>query len=104
MKIALLAFQFPPYPDVGAQRWKGLSRELARRGHEVHVYTVDWGAQADYYSSEFPGMHVHVTESGLPHLQEVLTRQNIWRRVFKRIRRTLFKSSANYFHDYSEKW
>lgn len=41
MKILIVAHEFPPCPAPQSLRWKYLSGELAARGHEVHVLTVD---------------------------------------------------------------
>lgn len=40
--ILVLAYKFPPYAGVGGFRWSKLAKYLARRGHDVHVLTVDW--------------------------------------------------------------
>ena len=41
MRILVIAYEFPPSPSPQSLRWKHLSAELARQGHEVHVLTVD---------------------------------------------------------------
>ncbi len=40
MKILQLCYEFPPVGGGGSRVVHGLSRELARRGHEVHVVTM----------------------------------------------------------------
>lgn len=40
MKILQLCYEFPPVGGGGSRVVYGLSRELARRGHEVHVVTM----------------------------------------------------------------
>jgi hypothetical protein len=43
MKILLLAYKYPPYNLVGANRWKNISQEIAKSGVEVNVLTTFWG-------------------------------------------------------------
>jgi len=42
-RFALVAFKFPPFPQVGARRWTKLTKYLARMGWEIEVFTTDWG-------------------------------------------------------------
>ncbi|GAB4284845.1 MAG: glycosyltransferase family 4 protein [Coriobacteriia bacterium] len=42
-RIALVAFKFPPYDQVGARRWTKLVKYMAAQGVEVDVFTTDWG-------------------------------------------------------------
>lgn len=37
MRVLLIAYEFPPIPSPQSLRWAYLGRELAERGHEVHV-------------------------------------------------------------------
>ena len=41
-KILLIAFKFPPYPEVGAFRWAKFSKYFAKKGYTIHVATVNW--------------------------------------------------------------
>ena len=41
-KILIIAFKFPPYPEVGGYRWAKFSRCFADNGYKVHVITVKW--------------------------------------------------------------
>jgi glycosyltransferase involved in cell wall biosynthesis len=43
MKIVLVAYYFAPIENVAAQRWNRYARFLALQGHEVEVWTNDWG-------------------------------------------------------------
>lgn len=42
MNILLLAYKYPPFDKVGALRWTNLSAQMALKGHQVHVLTVNW--------------------------------------------------------------
>jgi len=46
-KLLLIAFRFPPYAEVGSKRWTKLAKYLARSGVQVHVLSIDWGAETD---------------------------------------------------------
>lgn len=41
MRLLLIAYEFPPIPSPQSLRWAYLARELARRGHELHVLAPD---------------------------------------------------------------
>ncbi|MFZ1689172.1 MAG: hypothetical protein WAU70_17245 [Flavobacteriales bacterium] len=41
--ILIISHTFPPYRGVGGRRWAKLAKELARRGHPVHVVHADQG-------------------------------------------------------------
>lgn len=44
MRILIIAYDYPPIQSPRALRWRYLSRELALRGHEVHVLVPEQGA------------------------------------------------------------
>lgn len=65
MKILVIAYEFPPSPSPQALRWAYLSRELALRGHDVHVLTVDLGPGAEVTHPSLPAtLSVHRTYPG----------------------------------------
>ena len=35
--ILIISHTFPPYKGIGGRRWAKFAKELARRGHPVHV-------------------------------------------------------------------
>ncbi|MBK7553521.1 MAG: glycosyltransferase [Flavobacteriales bacterium] len=41
--ILIVSHTFPPYRGIGGRRWAKLAKELARRGHPVHVVHADQG-------------------------------------------------------------
>lgn len=41
--VLIVSHTFPPYRGIGGRRWAKLSKELARRGHPVHVVHADQG-------------------------------------------------------------
>lgn len=42
--VLIVSHTFPPYRGIGGRRWAKLAKELARRGHPVHVVHADQGA------------------------------------------------------------
>ncbi|GAB3731156.1 hypothetical protein GCM10028862_10880 [Luteimonas pelagia] len=65
MRILLVAYEFPPSPSPQSLRWAYLSRELALRGHEVHVLTIDLGGASVGLPDLPGGVRVHRTHAGL---------------------------------------
>lgn len=69
--ILLLAYKFPPYREVGAQRWTLLTRYLAQLGHRMDVLTVDWDAalypQPTHEEPWPEQVTIHRLRSGYPH-------------------------------------
>lgn len=57
MKILQLSYEYPPVGGGGSRVAYGLSRELAGRGHEVHVVTMRYGESPPTEVDE--GVHVH---------------------------------------------
>ena len=43
--ILIISHTFPPYRGIGGRRWAKLAKELARRGHPVHVVHADQGKE-----------------------------------------------------------
>ncbi len=65
MRILLIAYEYPPSPSPQSLRWMYLTRELARRGHQVHVLCPDLPGSA--HAPRVPdadGVHVHRTFPG----------------------------------------
>jgi len=64
MKVLVVAYEFPPSPSAQSIRWSYLARELAARGHDVHVMVPD----AHYGRMNMPfdadGVTVHRTFAG----------------------------------------
>ncbi len=66
----LISFSFPPYAGVGCFRWSKFCKYLARRGHVIHVATVDWSEQGPntlLADVDHPNIHIHRLPSGYPH-------------------------------------
>ncbi|HEY4581446.1 MAG TPA: glycosyltransferase [Lysobacter sp.] len=65
MKILLIAYEFPPSPSPQSLRWSYLTRELVRRGHDVHVLTPDLGPELGTPNAALdPRVIVHRTYAG----------------------------------------
>ncbi|UBF29010.1 glycosyltransferase family 4 protein [Kovacikia minuta CCNUW1] len=66
MKILVLAWEFPPRIVGGIARHVAeLYPEIVKRGHEIHLVTVEFG-QAPHYE-QVDGVHVHRVEVGSSH-------------------------------------
>lgn len=60
MRIALVAFKFPPYDQVGARRWTKLSKYLAAQGVELDVVTTHWRpGSIGVEDVTHPNIHIH---------------------------------------------
>jgi glycosyltransferase involved in cell wall biosynthesis len=71
-RLLLIAFQFPPYPEVGGKRWTKLTKYLARQGWEIDVLTVPWGESAPDLMADVQSerIHIHrVASYGFHHLR-----------------------------------
>lgn len=64
MRILLLAYAFPPLATPQALRWHYLTRELAARGHDVHVLAPDLVVAASESIEVPPGVTVHRCSAG----------------------------------------
>lgn len=64
MRLLLIAYEFPPSASPQSLRWAYLARELARRGHDVHVLTIDLGGETPGLPELPDGVHVHRTWAG----------------------------------------
>ena len=66
MRIAYVTAHYPPELGAASTRAAGLTRALARRGHEVHVFTLvpsyPWGRTVDGYRNP---LHQTVETDGL---------------------------------------
>jgi len=105
-KCLLLTFRFPPYPGVGARRWEGLSKYLARAGTEVHVLTLDWKRfypdQPVYLKQ---GVHVHTVGAVGPHwLIQSAAPESAWGRSLDRLRGIARRWDWTGLDDYARWW
>lgn len=64
MRILLVAYNYPPLASPQAIRWYYLSRELARRGVEMHVLAPDLAGQAGMAMEVPAGVVVHRCDAG----------------------------------------
>lgn len=64
MRILLIAYEFPPSASPQSLRWAYLCRELANRGHDVHVLTIDLGGHTPGLPSLPASVTVHSTFAG----------------------------------------
>lgn len=64
MRILLLAYAFPPLATPQALRWYYLTRELAARGHDVHVLAPDLVVDPSDSIDVPPGVTVHRCSAG----------------------------------------
>ncbi|MEM2112190.1 MAG: glycosyltransferase family 4 protein, partial [Candidatus Bathyarchaeia archaeon] len=67
MKICMITWEFPPRIVGGiARHCAGLSRALAKEGHEVHVFTLDFPGTPMFEDVEGVKVHRVRTELGHP--------------------------------------
>lgn len=64
MRILLVAYEFPPSPSPQSLRWAYLSRELAARGHEVHVLAPELPGDGAGLPRPGNGVFVHRIPAG----------------------------------------
>lgn len=64
MRILLIAYEFPPSPSPQSLRWAYLSREMAARGHEVHVLAPDLPGDGAGLPQPGLAVRVHRTTAG----------------------------------------
>lgn len=65
MRVLLIAYEYPPSPSPQSLRWMYLTRELARRGHQVHVLCPDLPESGHAPRVRITdGIHVHRTFPG----------------------------------------
>lgn len=64
MRILLVAYEFPPSPSPQSLRWAYLSRELAARGHEVHVLAPNLPGDGTGLPRPGNGVFVHRIAAG----------------------------------------
>jgi glycosyltransferase involved in cell wall biosynthesis len=55
--ILIVSHTFPPFRGIGGRRWAKLAKELARRGHPVHVVHADQGRELKGSFWETDAMH-----------------------------------------------
>jgi glycosyltransferase involved in cell wall biosynthesis len=66
MRIAMITWEYPPRIVGGiARHCEGLAKALARQGHEVHVFTLDFPGAPDY--EELEGIRIYRTRSEVGH-------------------------------------
>lgn len=64
MRILLVAYEFPPSPSPQSLRWAYLARELAARGHDVHVLAPDLPGDSVGLPRPGEGVFVHRISAG----------------------------------------
>ncbi|MCO6482373.1 MAG: glycosyltransferase [Flavobacteriales bacterium] len=68
--ILILNHFFPPIPDIGGRRWAKFAKELARRGHPVHVIRREqWPGEGDsLWTADVavPGVVQHPVPARIP--------------------------------------
>lgn len=65
MRVLLVAYEFLPSASPQSLRWAYLVRELAARGHEVHVLTADTDQHAPGLPALPDGVRIHRTFAGI---------------------------------------
>lgn len=64
MRILLIAYEFPPSASPQSLRWAYLARELAHKGHDLHVLTIDLGGQTPGLPELPDSITIHRTYAG----------------------------------------
>jgi len=93
-KLLLIAFNFPPYAEVGSKRWTKLAKYLARAGVRVHVLTVDWGAETDALMRDVASDHITIERVRCPGFHRWRRRVyggSLHGRIAKRFRRAFLR-------------
>jgi len=66
MRVAMLTWEYPPRIVGGiARHCEGLAKALAKEGHEVHIFTLDFPGAPDY--EEQGGIRIYRTRSDVGH-------------------------------------
>ncbi len=66
VRVAMTTWEYPPRIVGGiARHCEGLAKALAKQGHEIHVFTLDFPGAPDYEENE--GMRVYRTRSEVGH-------------------------------------
>lgn len=64
--ILIISHTFPPYRGIGGRRWAKLAKELARKGHPVHVVHADQGKDLKGSLWEADVRHERIHTHALP--------------------------------------
>ena len=66
MRIAMITWEYPPRIVGGiARHCEGLAKSLAKQGHEIHIFTLDFPGAPDY--EEHEGIRIYRTRSEVGH-------------------------------------
>lgn len=83
MRIAVVAYEYPPLSSPRALRWGYLARELALQGHSVCVLTPHAEPLSDEADDELCNLDVQRTFAGPVRGTQVVLRE-VWRRLRRR--------------------
>lgn len=74
--VLIVSHTFPPYRGIGGRRWAKLAKELARRGHPVHVVHADQGDELKGSLWDADAHHPLIVRHPLPmHYPQVLMKR-----------------------------
>lgn len=74
--VLIISHTFPPYRGIGGRRWAKLAKELARRGHPVHVVHADQGDELKGSLWDADVHHALIVRHSLPmHYPQVLMKR-----------------------------
>ncbi len=108
-KILIIAFKFPPYPEVGAYRWTKFAKYFADKGHLLHIITVNWKnkkKQSWYDDIIHKNIFIHKIPSQYFHnLKYNKFSSNFFGWILSKFRNQLLKlSNLIYFIDEAQFW
>jgi glycosyltransferase involved in cell wall biosynthesis len=103
----LIAYKYPPYDQVGSLRWTKLTKYLARKGHTIHVITVDWtgiGSEKTLLDVQHSNIKIHNIPSGYPHKLKYKSFKNKYLNFLKSLPFRLFLDKFICFDDEAQLW
>lgn len=65
MNIIIVSFELAPSSGVGGRRWRKFSKELHRRGHNIHILTADDKEHIYSQTSDLEGIQLYSIPRGL---------------------------------------
>ena len=108
-KILVIAYKFPPYPEVGSYRWSRFAKYFAKKKYKVHVVTVDWKIES-YQTWEkdlkSKNIIIHKTHSNYIHnLKYKKFPKTFWGMFFNKLRNQILKVlNFIYYIDEAQFW
>lgn len=102
MNILIITFRFPPLEGIASRRWAKFSKELAKKGHVVHVVTASNDANSNASRNwlsdiSHENIIVHYARANYP--VSLLSNNNFFSKVVKKV-----LNMTTHQLDYAERW